>query len=294
MDSKIIDLDQGTSEWREARIGLLTGSRIAPALGISGAFSSRKTLLREMVAEANGVYKNISSEPMRWGTEHEDIARREVEKATGLDFSDRSMRVNGRLGYSPDGVDGDTLLEVKCPWGLRNDLAPAFKSIWDMPSYMMQIQLGMYLTGCTMCVFAQWTPNALRIEEVTRGEHWFALHEDLIIDFLSEYTAKLGDKDFVEALTARGDAQWEIATTALKRAQIASEEAVEWENHCKAELITLAGENDCHGCGYRVAHITTKGRVNNKDLFSAFKITGPDQDQFRGPATQSIRVSRTK
>ena len=51
---------------------------------------------------------------------------------------------------SPDGIVEDEegytkVLEIKCPFGLRNDKEPVFKSIMEQPHYYAQLQIEMFV-----------------------------------------------------------------------------------------------------------------------------------------------------
>jgi putative phage-type endonuclease len=292
---EIVDVEQGSPLWREKRANLLTASRVAAVFGES-PFTSRKELIREMVREANGVFKDIKAPAMDWGNEHEDMVRATIELETGENFSDQRMRIDGRLGYSPDGVseDGLTLLEVKCPYSKREDMDPQFDSVYDLPHYMHQIQMGMHITGADQCLFVQWAPNGTRRELVPRDDGWYEKRELKIQTFFEELDAKAADPEFVSALTARMDIDWALAAEGYKRAKAKVADAEALLSLAKEELIALAGENNTHGCGVSLAHVESKGRVNNKRLYKDYDITDDVLLEYRGEPSTSIRITETK
>ena len=62
------------------------------------------------------------------------------------------------FGASPDGIVNDeTVLEIKCPFNLRNELLPQFKSIESQPHYYAQLQLEMACTGKNKRTFTNGT-----------------------------------------------------------------------------------------------------------------------------------------
>lgn len=111
---------------------------------------------------------------MLWGKENEHRAVAAVETATGRLFfhtGDRQKEFTlGRLVYWPDGIDGDTLLEVKCPQVYHGEIRP---------HYMAQIQGGMHVSDKPCCLFAEWVfgrePNM-----------WFVMRSDLYIRVMRE------------------------------------------------------------------------------------------------------------
>lgn len=118
---------QGTPEWRQVRIGKVTGSKVTVVMSKGtrgkeeavGRYKYRLKLALERlsgVEQHDDVYENHS---MRWGTEHEPDARIAYELARGV-FVDQVGFINHPeipwCGFSPDGlVNDDGLIELKCP-----------------------------------------------------------------------------------------------------------------------------------------------------------------------------------
>ena len=156
--------EQRTQEWRQARVGMITASRVGGILGHS-PYSSPARVLREMVREANGVFEELSGPQIRWGNDNEEAAVESYSYfwGAGSTLAKAGFEVSHEVSYlgaSPDRfVDSNGLLEVKCPYGIRDDDPPFFKSIGELPHYMDQIQLQLMVTGRLWCDFYQWAPH---------------------------------------------------------------------------------------------------------------------------------------
>lgn len=116
---------QGTDEWKAARAGKVTASRVADVIakGKGGAESaSRRNLRAQIVAEIltgqsqDGEFKSAA---MQWGTENEPFARAAYETKADVMVDQVGLIIhpaNPRAAASPDGLIGDDgLVEIKCP-----------------------------------------------------------------------------------------------------------------------------------------------------------------------------------
>lgn len=116
-------IEQGSQEWLQSRCGKVTASRVADILAKtkSGPAASRQNYLAQLVAErlTLTVEPSFINEAMRWGTEHEPIARALYELQTGYTVDQVSFVNHPTIdmaGASPDGlVLDDGLVEIKCP-----------------------------------------------------------------------------------------------------------------------------------------------------------------------------------
>jgi putative phage-type endonuclease len=118
----VVNFEQGSDEWLQARVGLVTASRVSDVLAKtkSGPSTSRASYLGELVAErltgvsAASPYQN---DDMRRGVELEPLARAAYEVHTGSVVEQCGLVLHPTLkaGASPDGLVDDGLLEIKCP-----------------------------------------------------------------------------------------------------------------------------------------------------------------------------------
>jgi len=78
------------------------------------------------------------------------------------------------LGATPDGLIGvDGLVEIKCPFGIRNDNPPQFKTAAEQPHYYAQMQVEMRCAGRELVHFYQWAPGGDSLETVRISEEWW-------------------------------------------------------------------------------------------------------------------------
>lgn len=192
-------MEQRSEEWFEARKGLVTGSSVGAILGLDPN-RTRADVLRAMVRDAHGATREFQGNiATQWGVTHEDEAREDFERATGSEVVKASFCIHPLhpwLGASPDGfVDDDDLVEIKCPFGIRDHQNPTFKTAAEQPHYMAQMQVQMFVTERSACHFWQWTPHATSYEKV---EYDPALIADIIPKlkaFHEEYLAALEEPE---------------------------------------------------------------------------------------------------
>jgi len=115
---------QGTDEWRKARCGMASASRISDMLaqGKGGAPSlTREDYLYEVVCERlTGIpYESFHSAKMDDGTRNEDLARTAYEGKYGvmvIEDGGREAKTIPGFWASPDGLlSPDGGVEIKCP-----------------------------------------------------------------------------------------------------------------------------------------------------------------------------------
>src|SRR5689334_16737738 len=117
------DLVQGTDEWRQARIGKVTASRVADIIRKTktGYSTTRANYLAELLVErlTGQPAQQFISGPMQWGTEQEPNARAAYEFKTDREVINGGFVIHPGIpdsGASPDGLIGaDGMVEIKCP-----------------------------------------------------------------------------------------------------------------------------------------------------------------------------------
>ena len=161
----ILDCEQGTQEWSEARLGIPTASEFSRIVTPTGKLSAaRDGYLAELLAEwalGQPVSEFMGTDWTERGHMLEDAAReyygviRDVEPRTvGFLYRDDSRT----CGASPDSLVGSNgLLETKCPSApehllyLCRDAVP--KKYWP------QVQGQLWVSGYAWCDFMSYFPE---------------------------------------------------------------------------------------------------------------------------------------
>jgi putative phage-type endonuclease len=157
---------QGSDEWKQARVGKVTASRISDVMAklrTGGWGASRANYKAQLVAERlTGVpQEGYQSPAMKWGIEQEANAvtlyefLREVD-VTKVGFIDHPLIPMS--GASPDGlVDGHGLIECKCP--LTSTHIDTLLNGTVDGSYVKQMQWQMACTDAEWCDFVSYDPR---------------------------------------------------------------------------------------------------------------------------------------
>jgi len=191
-------MEQRSPEWFAARKGRVTGSMVGAILGLDPNTSRSEAMRRMVRAAHNAPSEFIGNVATEWGKMHEQEAKEAFEYEVGHEVVPASFVVHPALdwlGASPDGYVGDEgLLEIKCPFGLRDHAAPVpFKIVEDQPHYHAQMQVQMFCTGRTRCYFWQWTPHGNDLEIVEYDPDWIADNLPKLHAFYQEFLAEEPD-----------------------------------------------------------------------------------------------------
>lgn len=197
-------MEQGSTEWRMARLGKVTASRVADVIAKtkSGYSASRANYAAELVAERlTGVaaegYMNAA---MQWGVEKEDEARAAYEFMTGIVIEQVGFVPHPSLpdtGASPDGLAGDDgLVEIKCPNTATHIATLTGGKVPE--KYITQMMWQMACTGRQWCDFISYDPRLpermrLFVYRVHRDDALIASLEREVVTFLGEVTATVAD-----------------------------------------------------------------------------------------------------
>ncbi len=138
------DVKQGSKEWHVLRAPLWTGSRAIKLL--QGKPLPNDSNVHVSAAMARG----SALEPVAI-MEYERQVRRKVKRPG---FGTNSVYPNA--GFSPDGIDGKVLLEVKCANGDRHEALAAGVIPLE---YLAQIYLGMIVTGLRKAKLLAFNPE---------------------------------------------------------------------------------------------------------------------------------------
>ena len=194
MAPRIIDCEQGSPEWYEARLGLPTASEFATimAKGKDGGTSvTRRTYLLKLAGEilTGRPMESYSNAHMERGKEQEDEARQAYELMKDIDCQRIGFIVNGDKGCSPDSLIGeDGGLEIKTALPhiqvdrlLKGELPPEHRA---------QVQGSMWVAERKWWDFVSYCPGLpLLIVRVPRDDGYIATLSGAVGAFSVELAA---------------------------------------------------------------------------------------------------------
>lgn len=158
---RILDVEQGTREWYDARAGIVTCSRLQDVL-TGGKGITRRKYIYHLVSEiqTGKSQDKLKGEHLERGKRLEPHARELYEVRTENLIQEVGFCLDDslKLGYSPDGLAGESgLIELK------TKLAPLQIEILyenKLPSeYKAQVQGGLLVTGREWCDFCTYSPD---------------------------------------------------------------------------------------------------------------------------------------
>lgn len=201
----IRDVEQGSKEWLDMRLGKVTASRVSDVMskGRGSAISkTSESYMMELIAEIlTGDQKPFfENDAMKWGTKTEPQARSMYQvKNDFVDVEEVAfIEKNPFIGVSPDGLIGDDgLLEIKCPTTITQ-LKRAFSDDYST-DYKAQIQMQLWVSEREWCDFISFDPRidcaATYLQKrVFRDEEYIAEMEqkvDSFVDRMNELLNKL-------------------------------------------------------------------------------------------------------
>ena len=162
---RVLDCQQGSTEWLRARLGVATASRAADALSVLKSGAPAKARMDYAMELA---FERVAGQPldravtvaMNRGSELEPDARAAYEARTGILVDQMGFALHDTLqaGASPDGlIEADGLLEIKCPFG--QDRIARIWATNDISDYAQQVEWQMWILGRQWCDVAIYDPR---------------------------------------------------------------------------------------------------------------------------------------
>jgi len=197
MTARIIDVEQGTVEWFQARLGIPTASKFKDVMspwrakGTHGA--ARRTYMLTLLAErlSGQVAPHWTNEHTARGHEDEPKARDSYQFETGAEVNQVGFVMDDFLcaGFSPDGLVGDDgIIEIKSKLGhlhlgvMLDDCVPK--------DHVAQCQGGLLITGRQWCDFISYSAGLpLFVRRIERDEEMISAMKVAIMLFNEELVA---------------------------------------------------------------------------------------------------------
>lgn len=288
---------QNSLELSVERKGRITASAVGAILGLS-KFATADDVLRRMVREHFGAEPEfVGNIATRWGHDNEpqaidDFMFWRAENVLPHDFV--SCEIEGVLcGASPDGVmqKGEReLVEIKCPYSLRDQSVIAADFLEAHPEYYAQIQWQMICADKQSCLFVVWTTQGVDFVRVERESDWLDKNMPRIKAFYDLFQQTIADEKLYaphlqsnkKEYAERDDDLFVFAALAYQNAiaeQKAAEERVE---EARKKLLEICTENT-KGAGVTVYQTERKGAVDYRKIP---QLEGVDLEQYRKKSTQ--------
>ncbi len=192
--TNIVTAEQGSLEWLQTRLGVITASEVHKAVAKLGT-ETRNTYMCQLVAEvATGMIEEINSKYMSWGKLNEQAARSAYEFANDCKiepvnfiFRDDSFRE----GASLDGLITGTnkFVEIKCPYNPTHFIKFAVQEKTKAEN-QWQYQFQMRVTGAEVLDFVNYDPRMtigpLQFLTVEKDLKFQAKFDELIPQFIHD------------------------------------------------------------------------------------------------------------
>lgn len=288
-------MEQKSKEWFDARRGKLTGSNVGAALGLN-PWKTPDDLIRQMVREYHGAEPEFTGNAAtEYGNLHEPLAVMEYMGKTGLHPEETGFHVHPEydwLGASPDAlIEDDGILEVKCPFGLRNKKGEdlVFKTAEEQPHYYAQIQVEMACTGREKAHFYQWTKHGDSLEVVPFNLQWWEENLFKLREFYEWYLSEIDNpihleekqKEINTFLTQKLIQEWDTLSATIDDAEARKKEIM-------AELVKIAKGRDAVLWGRKLTKVERKGNIQYTKIP---ELKGLDLEQYRGKPSEYWRLS---
>lgn len=203
-NEEFASLTQGSDEWKAARLGKVTASRVADVVAKTrtGWGASRANYMAELIVERlTGIPTNgYTNAAVEWGTATEPEARMEYQLRTDYDVQQVGFVPHPMIamaGCSPDGlIEDDGLVEIKCPNSSTHIETLLTKRIPD--KYLNQIQFQLACTWRQWCDYVSYDPRLpghmrLFVKRVPRMPGVIEHLERCTSEFLQELDCKMID-----------------------------------------------------------------------------------------------------
>jgi len=196
---RIINCQQQTDEWYQARLGIPTASSFDKIIMASGkASTQREKYLYKLAGEilSGKTEETFQTQAMARGCELEQEAREFYSFFTNNEIYQVGLCLHDELnaGASPDGlIDNNGLVEIKCP---SMSVHVEYLAGGKLPSaYFQQVQGQLFITGRQWCDFISYYPGIkpflIRVEPDTQFHDLLAVELLIFCNDLVKLTEKL-------------------------------------------------------------------------------------------------------
>lgn len=255
---RIVNLDQGSKEWLTWRRGFITASDASAIMSCNPWETPYKCWQRKLGL----IEEKKSNAAMEDGKRLEPIARDKFNEETG--FAMKPVVVESSeiafLGASLDGMDSNTILEIKCSSnGNLHDMAR--KGI--IPDYYLcQMQHQLIVTRAEKCFYySYYRDEGIKIEvfpDAEFEEKYLAKARDFWkkVAFFEPPSLESSDyRDMNDNLT------WNEYANMYQEVDRELKALEDKKDYLRKKLIELCEDQSSQGSGLKIMKIITKGRI---------------------------------
>jgi putative phage-type endonuclease len=283
--ARMVQLAQGSPEWLAYRLAKRNASDSAAVMGLSPWTTPYQLWLGK-----TGRQQTTVTAAMQRGTDLEPLARACYEDQTGLVMQPLVLEA-GPYSASLDGMtlDGDLVLEVKCPFKGRSSALWRDVSAGLVPQhYGIQIQHQLMVSGADTAHLWVFDGERGLLHTVERDDGlmericaaWDGFQQHLDADA----PPPLCEGDTVQ----RNDDAWALAASSFAQAKRQADSAAEALDAARIALVALAQHPREQGAGVSVTRFWKAGNVDYKKVP---QLKGVDLDAYRGKSREEVRVS---
>jgi predicted phage-related endonuclease len=210
MKPEFIICDQGTDQWQNLKLGVISASNISKALAKKGT-ETRNGYLMELVGQIDTrSFDEINAKALDYGKVNEVAARAAYEFQSGHKIEQVGFIYshNKRYGVSPDGIipSMNRGLELKCP--ITSKVHADFLCNDKIkPEYFYQVQFQLYVSQYQTWDFASFNPksksNMIKIKTFEKDAATFERFDNELPEFIKELDQAL------EKINLKFGDQWE-------------------------------------------------------------------------------------
>ena len=286
--SAVLKLVQGTPEWHAHRAQFRNASESAAVMGLS----PWQTPYQLWQVRTGRIEVPVTA-PMRHGTEMEPKARAAYEEKTGLVMQPLVL-TDGDYSASLDGItlDGDLLLEVKCPYKGQSSALWQAVAAGEVPEhYRIQVQHQLMVAGAVLAHLWVFDGAEGLLIDIARDDATIAAIRaawDIFQPHLDNDTPPpLSEHDTLE----RNDPVWKLAAGLYVSTKRKAEEAATELETMRERLVALASHASESGFGVSVTRYWKQGNVEYKKVPA---LKGVDLNAYRGVGREEVRVTVEK
>jgi putative phage-type endonuclease len=282
---RIERLQQNTAEWHRWRLQGL-GASDAPVVMGEAPFRTRRFLW----SVKTGLGKENAAGPAaRRGRALEGAARSVYERQMGIQMEPLCL-VHDRLEWmraSLDGLsfDGSIVLEIKCPWGRRDQ--PELREGRIPIHYYAQVQHQLEVSGARELHY--WSFNGARgtLVQVQPDREYIGRLIEAETTFWLRVLASDWPDDGSE-LDLSADSRWCSAASQYREAKIRLDRATIEEQRAREQLKNLATAQRTYGGGIEVLRSFRKGAV---DYSTVPELRGVNLEPYRKPPVEVVKIN---